>query len=322
MKQEPALLEPLESGIPQHRRGRRATRLLIKSLACTLTLGVVSCTHSIPRIGLEDFSLVNHIRALVQEDLISPLLAAVNLEEEEEENQEETEKENQWENQVDFSSFGRPGEREIAASRGYCAPGEPPLTALLPTSNWGKTRKKRPTFWFYVPYSSQEVTSGEFVLLDKEWNVISLIIFKLPERPGLVSLTLPTTVPELEINKEYRWFFKLFCDSDNPMFVRGWVQRIELSPSLNQQLNASIRRKYRIYASQGIWYDALADLAEGRLKNYPEATLAEWTKLLGAKGVGLEQLKEKPIVGSVLLNPSQPITDENVRSPKIGQTPL
>ncbi len=84
------------------------------------------------------------------------------------------------------------------------------------------------------------------MLLDEQWNVISLITFKLPERPGLVSLTLPTTVPELEINQEYRWFFKLFCGSDNPMFVRGWVQRIQISPSLNQQLNASIRRKYRI----------------------------------------------------------------------------
>lgn len=124
----------------------------------------------------------------------------------------------------DFTADGRSGNRAGGASRGDCPEVQTPLTALIPTSNSGTTVAPRPTFWFYVPYSPQEATSGEFVLLDRQWNVISQIPFRLTETSGLIGITIPTTEPELEINKEYRWSFKLFCEgeetsSSSPIFV-------------------------------------------------------------------------------------------------------
>lgn len=211
----------------------------------------------------------------------------------------------------DFTADGRSGNRDGGASRGDCPavqPGQPHITALIPTSNSGTTVAPRPTFWFYVPYSSQEATSAEFVLLDRQWNVISKIPFRLPETPGLVGITIPATEPELEINNWYLWFFKLFCEeeessSSSPNFVRGWVQRIELSSALNDQLNAASPQEYLVYANNNIWYDALAHLAELRLNNASDAALADdWIKLLGAKGIGLEKFSRESIVGNVILD--------------------
>lgn len=63
----------------------------------------------------------------------------------------------------DFSGEGRPGKRKGGGSRGGCPFVNPnstdnqksPLTAFIPITNSGKTIAKRPTFLFYVPYSSQ-----------------------------------------------------------------------------------------------------------------------------------------------------------------------
>jgi Domain of Unknown Function (DUF928) len=213
----------------------------------------------------------------------------------------------------DFSGRGRPGPRKGGGSRGGCPLAnpkvsenqKPTLTALIPVSNWGQTLAERPTFWFYIPYSSQEAVSGEFVLREKEGNndtdlvrepEIYRISFMLPRTPGLVSFSIPPTKPSLEINKWYRWDFKLNCAPPSPAsdLVRGWVQRIELTPELEKQLNAARGREYDVYANQLIWYDALARLAELRLNNPSDSTLSNsWKNLLAAKGVGLENLNEE-----------------------------
>ena len=255
--------------------------------ACVMSWAVVSFTNYPSRAWSQSPRLVNKSLNIVPVSFIRSLLAQGGG----------------W----DFTADGRSGNRDGGASRGGCPAVQPHITALMPTSNWGTTVAPRPTFWFYVPYSPQDATSGELVLLDREWNVISQITFRLTETPGLVSITIPATEPELEINKEYRWIFKLFCEgeessSSSPNFVRGWVQRIELSLALNARLNAARPRQDIVYASQGIWYDALAHLAELRLNNSPDSALADWTKLLGAKGVGLEKFSQEPIVSSVILD--------------------
>ncbi len=269
-------------------------RLLIV-FVCVISWGLISFRNYPSRAWSHSSRPVNKSINIVQVSFIRSLLA----------------QEGAW----DFTKYGRSGNRDGGASRGDCLgvqPGQPHITALMPTSNSGTTVAPRPTFWFYVPYSPQEATSGEFVLLNRQWNVISQIPFRLPETPGLVRITIPATEPELEINKWYHWFFKLFCEgeessSSSPDLVRGWVQRIELSSALNDQLNAASPQEYLVYANNGIWYDALAHLAELRLNNASDAALADWTKLLGAKGVDfkgvdLEKFSQEPLVGSVILD--------------------
>lgn len=206
----------------------------------------------------------------------------------------------------DFSGYGRPGRRAGGGSRSPCPPIEPPLTALMPVTNWGKTVAERPTFWFYVPYSPQAAPAGEFVLQEEGGNDVYRTPFTLPKTPGFVSFSTPSTEAPLEINKSYRWYFKLYCEPQKasaPVFVEGWVQRVALTPELESQLRSAKAREYGVYAANGIWYDAVASLAQLRLINPLNSRLDnDWANLLGSRGVGLERLNQESIVGSAILD--------------------
>lgn len=206
------------------------------------------------------------------------------------------------EKETDGSSRGRPSRRVGTGSRGECPPMEVPITALIPSKNPGLTVEEHPTFWFSVPYKSDDVSAGEFALQDETNNDIYRTPFKLPVTPGIVSVSVPSTVT-LEINKSYQWYFKLYCDKQNlanPVFVRGWVQREALKPELERPLSANTtpRSRIAIYAQNGIWYSALNELAKLRIAE-PKNTvfINDWASLL--QDVGLDNLAQQPIVGEV-----------------------
>ena len=210
-------------------------------------------------------------------------------------------------NDYDFASDGRSGNRSGGGSRSDCPDMTPPLTALMPISNWGKTVIERPSFWFYVPYSPQQMPIGEFVLQREDDSEILRIPFQLPpETSGFVSFSIPPQAEGLELNQWYRWYFNLYCDrqkSSSPILVEGWVQRVAIDPALQRELNTATSRKDKVYADHFLWYDAVAHLAQLRLANVSDETLAEdWTKLLQAKGVDLELPQEAPLIGSVVIN--------------------
>ncbi|MEH2071569.1 MAG: DUF928 domain-containing protein [Nostoc sp.] len=201
----------------------------------------------------------------------------------------------------DGSSRGRPSQRGGAGSRGSCPSVEVPLIALIPEKKVGLVVEKNTTFWVFVPYQSNDVPSGEFVLQDEANNDIYRASFTLPEIPGIVSFSLPSDV-SLEVNKTYQWYFKVYCHQQqfDPVFVRGWVERIALTSNLERQLKTAITESDRIqlYTQNGIWYSALTELAKLRLTEPKNATLDnEWAKLL--KNVELENLAQKPLVGQV-----------------------
>jgi uncharacterized protein YeaO (DUF488 family) len=78
--------------------------------------------------------------------------------------------------------------------------------------------------------------------------------------------------------------------------VDGWIQRISPSSKLSQQLKqAPTKQQARLYAENGIWFDALTTLAELRLKNSQDAAIAQdWKSLL--QSVGLEQFAVEALV--------------------------
>ncbi|HAX76781.1 MAG TPA: hypothetical protein DCY88_13300 [Cyanobacteria bacterium UBA11372] len=217
----------------------------------------------------------------------------------------------------DFSRAGRPssGSRIGTGSRGPCS-GTTPLTALIPITNWGQTVAERPTFWFYVPYSSQQVSSGEFVLQKKGEQETLTIPFTLPGTPGLVSFKIPSTKAPLEIDKEYVWFFRLYCkpqessasdaSSKPPELVQGWVQRVKPTPELEGDLKAATEPEYKVYTNHLIWYDALDNLTKLRISQPTNTKLTdEWINLLKLKGIEGDDLDpeklKQPIAGSVVV---------------------
>lgn len=193
---------------------------------------------------------------------------------------------------------GTPPRRKPAAGRGGCEETAIPFTPLLPETEAeysGLTLKEHPTFWFYVPYQSSSISSGEFAIADFEGNQLYRVDFQLPEKPGFVSVSIPPTEQPLEKNKQYRWTFLLHCTdqtSNQPISHRGLVERVDL-PGIEAQLQtASLEKQLNLYLENRIWYDAPADLAQ--IRNVPQA----WLKLLRA--MGLAELRQEAIAGSVV----------------------
>jgi hypothetical protein len=172
---------------------------------------------------------------------------------------------------------------------------------------WGLTVAEHPRFWFYVPYSLSTEVPIEFVLQDesqfglpdKDQTHIYKTTFSVPgQSQGIISLSLPSTVPPLEIGKKYYWKLSILFDPEDAStnkIVHGWIERIAPSADLMSQLKAANpREKALLYAKEGVWYEALTTLAELRRTHPRDATLAnDWASLLRA--VDLEDIADKPI---------------------------
>jgi hypothetical protein len=171
-----------------------------------------------------------------------------------------------------------------------------PLTALLPSTNHGRTSSARPTILAYLPpLGVQEVF---FSIQDEAGNSHYHSRLKVPVTGGVITVTLPDSAHELELGQNYLWYFAPIESGgilrpDN-YAVTGWVTRIEAD--LNQQkLDLSPVKLATEYASAGIWYDTLEVLANA-LSSDPnnKVFMSEWYDLL--EQVGLEQIASEPIV--------------------------
>jgi hypothetical protein len=196
---------------------------------------------------------------------------------------------------------GSPPEREPAGTRGSCENTTgTPFTPLLPVSKSGfsgYTLTEHPTFWFYIPYKTNSISSGSFSLEDEQKNTFYRTSVKLPNTPGFVSVSIPTTEKPLEKNKQYRWTFTLSCASQETseppkVWHTGTVQRVDM-PALESQLKtATLEQRINLYVENGIWYDAPTDLAKSNERSQA------WRNLL--KSLGLEQLANEAIAGEVV----------------------
>ncbi|MBW4510709.1 MAG: DUF928 domain-containing protein [Scytonematopsis contorta HA4267-MV1] len=205
--------------------------------------------------------------------------------------------------ETDGSRRGRPSGRTATGSRGDCLSVNVPLTALIPVSNQGLTVAEHPHFWIFVPYQSNNIASGEFVLQDEQSNDVYRTNFTLPQTPGIVNISLEKAKP-LQVNKKYQWFFKLYCSSEklsDPLFVKGWIQRIAKNPELERKLAAATtpEKRFTIYSQNNIWYEAVTELAKQLLKSQNNSLSSDWNNLL--KHVGLQSLISQPVVGEIKL---------------------
>ena len=169
-----------------------------------------------------------------------------------------------------------------------------PLRALLPTTRYGRTVAARPTFFVYIPPTAAKEVF--FSLQDERRNQHYQTILKISGKGGIVSFTLPEDAPELEIGKNYVWFFAPIqpggiLQPDNYGAI-GWIRRVESQTS--QNATPTPLERATEYAQQGIWYDTLAILAAAKVAQPGNETLAsEWKDLL--KEGGLEAIANQPI---------------------------
>lgn len=204
----------------------------------------------------------------------------------------------------------RPPNRKPAGTRGPCTQTKQPFTPLLPLTKSGYkfsgfTLKAYPTFWFYIPYPSNTINRGKFVVTDLQNNTRNYqVSFQLPETPGFVKISLPITAIPLELNKQYHWQFILYCTSNDPtdlsqsIWHNGSIERLDPQRLEPKSATAFVMDKMKFYQENRLWYDISTDLVQ--IHDFPVA----WHYLL--RTIDLEELKKEPIAGSV-----QPIVDSD-----------
>ena len=213
---------------------------------------------------------------------------------------------------IDFLSTGeysglgnRKGGTTMGAACGTAEPQD--FVAIVPIELVGTTTEARPTFWFHVPFDSDNFHSMEFVLLDEHENVIGepAIVIKNEALPGIVSFPLPVAAGLLETGRFYQVDLVIFCEDPEEILtpllvsVRAWVVRQEISDELQRDLDAARTEGDRAvaYANHGIWHEALTIV--GQFGNQQD-----WAALMRDPEVGLDEIADRPIVDCCTISPS------------------
>ncbi|NEQ39584.1 MAG: DUF928 domain-containing protein [Okeania sp. SIO3I5] len=169
------------------------------------------------------------------------------------------------------------------------------LIPLTPETNYGQTVSARPTFFVYVPEMSTRRVF--FSLQDENYNTIYQTKLDVSGQEGIVSFTLPPEAPELEVGKNYVWFFAPLepggtLKPDN-YGVSAWVKRVEISR--DGQVNSDPIKQAIFYANSGIWYDTLNILQSAKKAQPNNITFnREWKELL--EQVGLKKIADYSVV--------------------------
>ncbi|MGB3513790.1 MAG: DUF928 domain-containing protein [Microcoleaceae cyanobacterium] len=169
------------------------------------------------------------------------------------------------------------------------------LIPLIPETNHARTISARPTIFIYMPEMSARQVF--FSLQDEERNTIYQTRLEVSGQEGLVRFTLPPEAPELEIGKNYLWFFAPVKPDgvlrpDN-YGVRAWIKRVEIPTGA--EANSDPIAKATLYAGSGIWYDTLDILMSAKQAQPNNTALAkEWRDLL--EQVGLKNIADYSLV--------------------------
>jgi Domain of Unknown Function (DUF928) len=190
------------------------------------------------------------------------------------------------------STLQLPGGRQGAATRSGCEMNEFMLSPILPTSNYGQTTAEYPTLYWYQKnhqfswarfelYATQSMKRDEVPLYSTT--------FHLGTSAALLSLSLPSQagLAPLEVGQTYLWKVTLICSQQGPendasgrRSIQGWITRVKPSVALKSEL-ARTQRKYDVYAAEGLWYDAVVDLATQRRQQPQDPQLAkDWQDLM------------------------------------------
>jgi hypothetical protein len=191
-------------------------------------------------------------------------------------------------------SQGTPGGRsQGGASRGPCQDYQD-LAALVPTTEgivWGKTAQSNPSLWFYLPQAITAETPMEFILQDADDNYVYSNNLEDTEIPaGLIQFEIAPEAQPLQPDHLYTWTLVIYCDPAQPtesVFVNGILQPTSLDPALQSQLTAAEELdQAKLYATSGIWYDALNTLAEYQQTQPANPLLSKaWEDLLRQAGL-------------------------------------
>ncbi len=218
------------------------------------------------------------------------------------------------------------------AARGGCTVKEAPLIPLMPVetqlnaqtgqepSFFAIATSERPTFFAYVPQT--EARQIDFLLLDeKAGAVLYQKPIQISGQPQIISVQLDSSVPPLKAGVNYRWSFATIChpndeskDTSGNPYIEGLLQRVELAPAAQQQLQqTAVRDRPKFYAEKGFWLDALTALAQLRCSAPADPFLkADWADLIRAiELTKIPELSHYGLERSIANAPLQPCNPSN-----------
>jgi hypothetical protein len=178
------------------------------------------------------------------------------------------------------------------------------------------TTAKYPRFFLFVPKTTARVADFALYKLRDDrknsrptYQSIYQTKINITGQPGVTGISVPTnsTTPALEIARNYYWRLSLICNSQDrskDIPVKGWVQRVSLTQTVDGQLKRlSPRDRLSIYSRYGIWFDALTTLADLRSCHPNDKSLFNsWTNLLEA--VQLQSYAQQPLMQQCVLRGS------------------
>lgn len=178
------------------------------------------------------------------------------------------------------------------------------LTLLLPENGGGLTISEYPTLYVYIP-SYEKAKEAIFFLTDADDQEIYEGIFQLPKRSGIIQLKIPEKkLAALEVGQNYTWGVQISCiskigDQSGDPIVEGIIKRIKPEESLSNKLaGVTPLTLSTVYASEGIWYDALESIVQLRSLNPENSQLIkDWQKLFNsAKSERRESFIDAPLL--------------------------
>jgi hypothetical protein len=212
---------------------------------------------------------------------------------------------------LNLPGLSAPGNRQSGSTRSEtCVAPDAPLqlTALMPESNYGQTIDGYPTFFFYLPETDAE--SVRFVVYNETTNDLFYEGDFAPQgQSGILNLNLPDNGVQkaLEVGESYYWYLSISCNVEDPsanIVVSGTVARVAPSAPITEALTTAPPEQLPgIYASAGLWHDALAASAQ-LIRDSNDATA--WTALLMA--VGLDNLLNIPVLSQDISLDTEVIT--------------
>jgi len=140
----------------------------------------------------------------------------------------------------------------------------PYLSAIAPDRGEARTVAARPVFFAYIPETA--ASQGFFSLRSPDSDYHYQAFVDLSPEAGTIAIQLPDTAPELEVGQTYNWILALACEGDrlrpDSPSVGGSVTRITPPADLVFEDETLSLERAAAYAEAGIWYDAVAVMAE------------------------------------------------------------
>lgn len=145
---------------------------------------------------------------------------------------------------------------------------EAAFTLMGPAATVGRSASSRPEFVWYLPDSEVAFPVVFRLLAPNEAGIPTPIYTaELPYTAGVVSYQLPPEVAALAADREYRWQVVIACHPNYPSRSLAQERSFEVVPAsaeLIQTVSSSASNAERAlaYGQAGLWYDAIAQVAQ------------------------------------------------------------